>query len=722
MADWNTDSVRETFVKFFEEKHAHTHVPSSSVLPHNDPTLLFVNAGMNQFKSVFLGSADPDSELGRLKRAANSQRCIRAGGKHNDLEDVGRDTYHHTMFEMLGSWSFGDYFKKEACAMAWELLTEVYKMDPTRMYVTYFEGSEELGIPCDDETRQIWLDLGIPASRLVAGNAKDNFWEMGATGPCGTASEIHYDRIGGRDASSLVNMDDESVIEIWNLVFMEFDRQSDGSLCKLPNRNIDTGMGLERLTSILVNKSSNYDTDAFQPIFARIHELVGGAAYTTDLADPRSVAYRVVADHMRTLTVAIADGQDPDKAGKGYVLRRILRRAVHFASENLGAKPGFLSKLVPIVVERLTPVFPELPSQQERVVRMVRYEEDLFHKTLTNGVKEFNKVIEDLSTLDKVPEFFPADKVAVLYDTHGFPFDLTSLKAQALGYKVDKKAAKACLAEMQAQGAVGGKAAAKTLFAQLMNAVQDASLPATDDSFKFNGQEDIDANVVMMFDPTGNSVIDVAANCTDLWVLLDRTNFYACMGGQVGDRGNLILSSGKKIQVLDTQATGGYVVHICKIDADVPELQVGAKVTAQLNWDLRAPIMVNHTTTHLLNHALYEVVGSSVCQRGSFVDAPRFRFDFSSRAALEPEQLADLEAHVQRVIDADVEVFSKEVAKEKALSINGLRTLAGEDYTSMVRVVSVGNNVDHLLQNPSNEEWAKSSIEFCGGTHISRTG
>jgi alanyl-tRNA synthetase len=457
---WPAKKVRQTFIDFFVKKCGHTFWKSSSVVPHDDPTLLFANAGMNQFKPIFLGQIPPGSKMIGMKRACNSQKCIRAGGKHNDLEDVGFDVYHHTFFEMLGNWSFGDYFKEKAICWAWELLTEVYGLDPSRLYATYFEGDPSEGLEPDLEARDIWRRF-LPDDHILTGNKKDNFWEMGATGPCGPCTEIHYDRIGGRNAALLVNggavngrdrepgfveNDDPDVLEIWNNVFMQFNRVADGSLRKLPACSVDTGMGFERLTSVLQDVRSNYDTDIFAPIFDKIHELSGkvyhgrvGEGGTQGplklmMGDGKAdegqvdMAYRVIADHIRTLTFAITDGAVPSSNGRGYVLRRVLRRAVRFGQQCLGCKPGFFRELVPVVVEHFKDAFPELVSRQKFVMEIIAQEEDQFSRTLAKGLKEFEKHARGL----KVGDAFPGSAAFLLYSTYGFPKELTELMCRCV--------------------------------------------------------------------------------------------------------------------------------------------------------------------------------------------------------------------------------------------------------------------------------------------------
>ncbi|KAG9511136.1 Alanine--tRNA ligase, cytoplasmic, partial [Fragariocoptes setiger] len=440
----DSKTIRQQFIDFFVERHQHKHVPSSPVIPKNDPTLLFANAGMNQFKPIFLGTVDPDSELAQIKRATNTQKCIRAGGKHNDLDDVGKDTYHHTFFEMLGNWSFGDYFKKEACSMAWDLLTNIYKLPSERLYVTYFGGDEKAVLKPDEECRQIWLDIGVPTERVLPFGMKDNFWEMGDTGPCGPCTELHFDKIGGRDAADLVNQDDPQVIEIWNLVFIQYNRKPDQTLDVLPKKYVDTGAGFERLVAVMQDKASNYDTDVFTPIFEAIQDRFSCREYTFKIGaedvDGIDMAYRVVADHIRTLTIAIADGGRPSNTGQGYVLRRILRRAVRYCHEKLGLnlkendRGGKFATLVDIVVELLGDTFSEVKRDPDVIKEVINKEETQFLKTLRRGRKFFDKAASALQGDIKV---IPGDTAWTLYDTYGFPVDLTRLMAEEIGLSVD---------------------------------------------------------------------------------------------------------------------------------------------------------------------------------------------------------------------------------------------------------------------------------------------
>lgn len=480
--------IRTKFIDFFGKKYEHTFVPSSCVIPHDDPTLLFANAGMNQYKPIFLGTVDPNTDAAKWKRAVNTQKCIRAGGKHNDLDDVGKDVYHHTFFEMLGNWSFGDFFKKEICAWAWELLTVEYGLAADRLYVTFFGGDKAAGLEPDEECKAIWQALGIPEDHILPGSMKDNFWEMGETGPCGPCSEIHFDRIGGRNAAHLVNMDDPDVLEIWNLVFIQFNREADASLRPLPKQHVDTGMGFERLVSVIQEKRSNYDTDVFVPLFEAIQKSTGVRAYTgkvgADDADGIDMAYRVLADHARTLTIALSDGGRPDNVGRGYVLRRILRRAVRYATEKMNAKPGVFATLIPVVVDLLGDTFPELKKDPDTVMEIINEEETQFLKTLSRGRRLLTKTV---SKLEK-GALVSGDVAWRLYDTYGFPVDLTQLMVEELGLFVDtagyEKAKQA--AQLASQG--GGDKADDTskLDVHAIAELQDTrKLPATDDSPKY---------------------------------------------------------------------------------------------------------------------------------------------------------------------------------------------------------------------------------------------
>jgi alanyl-tRNA synthetase len=718
--------VRRAFIAFFEER-GHRFVPSSTTCPMNDFSLLdtFTNAGMNQFKPIFQGVLAPDSPLAGLKRAVNSQKCIRAGGKHNDLDDVGKDTYHHTFFEMLGNWSFGDYFKEEAIGWSFELLTKVWGIDPDRLYATYFEGNPDLGLPPDEETRAIWRKH-LPEDHILPGNMKDNFWEMGDTGPCGPCTEIHYDRLGGRNAAHLVNRDDPNVLEVWNNVFIQFDRVEGGALNPLPDKHVDTGMGLERIVSVLQNKLSNYDTDVFAPLFEAIRKITGARPYQGTLgaedADGVDEAYRVIADHIRTLTIAITDGQMPGNESRGYVLRRILRRAVRYGRQKLNAPEGFLAGLVPTVVASLGEAFPELKKDPEKVRGIIAEEETSFGRTLDRGIKMF----EDLAAESKSISGEDAFK---LYDTYGFPFDLTEIMAHERGLTVDREGFERAMAEQKERSRQGGRkedADSLAFRAEHTAALARLNVKPTDDSPKFTARE-VRATVKAIFNGQNfDEHANAAATRRRVGVVLDKTNFYAEMGGQVGDQGELSVSrdqgrnGGGHFRVEETQAFGGYVLHIGHVTRG--QISVGDDVAALVDHARRDRTASNHTVTHLLNLALRRVVGPDVDQRGSLVDADRLRFDFTHNQPVTPDQLAEVEKTVRAAIEADLPVFAEPAPLEKARCINGLRAVFGESYPDPVRVVSVGAPVASLLADPESERWPTLSIEFCGGTHLGSTG
>ncbi|KVI10340.1 Alanine-tRNA ligase, class IIc [Cynara cardunculus var. scolymus] len=646
--EWPANKVRDAFIKFFEEKN-HVYWKSSPVVPVNDPTLLFANAGMNQFKPIFLGTVDPNTSLSKLTRACNTQKCIRAGGKHNDLDDVGKDTYHHTFFEMLGNWSFGDYFKNEAIGWAWELLTTVFKLPTDRIYATYFGGDEKLGLPADNEAREIWLKY-LPPKRVLPFGCKDNFWEMGDTGPCGPCTEIHFDRIGGRDAAELVNNDDPTLIEIWNVVFIQFNREADGSLKPLPSKHVDTGMGFERLTSILQNKMSNYDTDVFMPIFDAIQQATGARPYSgkvgPDDVDGIDMAYRVVADHIRTLSFAIADGSCPGNEGREYVLRRILRRAVRYGTEVLKAQQGFFNGLVKVVVDVMGHVFPELKQQEAHIREIIAEEEASFGRTLLHDA-------------------------FVLWDTFGFPLDLTQLMAEERKLVVDVEG-----------------------FNIAMNEARERSRNA----------QNRDHKSVIKAIYTGSEYVEHAATGDDVGIILESTSFYAEQGGQIFDTGVLGGSSGS-FEVCNVQVYGGFVIHLGKITNESGKFCVGDEVICKVDYDRRQLIAPNHTCTHMLNFALREVLGNHVDQKGSIVLPEKLRYDFSHGKPVKPEDLRKIEAIVNEQIKAELDVSAKEASLADAKRVNGLRAVFVED----------------LLADPENEEWLSISAELCGGTHITNT-
>ncbi|ODV65877.1 hypothetical protein HYPBUDRAFT_157945 [Hyphopichia burtonii NRRL Y-1933] len=719
---WTAPKVRSTFLEFFKE-HNHKYVPSSSVVPHNDPSLLFANAGMNQYKPIFLGTVDPSSDFAGLKRAANSQKCIRAGGKHNDLDDVGKDSYHHTFFEMLGNWSFGDYFKKEAIQWSWDLLTKVYKLESDRLYVTYFEGDAKNGLEPDLEAKNFWLDVGVAEDHILPGNAKDNFWEMGDQGPCGPCSEVHYDRIGGRNAASLVNMDDPNVLEIWNIVFIQYNREADTSLRSLPAKHIDTGMGFERLVSILQNKSSNYDTDVFTPIFNKIREITGVRPYTgkfgSDDVDGIDTAYRVIADHVRTLTFAISDGGVPNNEGRGYVLRRILRRGARYVRKYMAYPIGtFFPQLVDIVIEQNSEIFPEISKKSQDLKEILHEEEVSFSKTLDRGEKLFEQYAIIAS---KTPEQTLSGKdVWRLYDTYGFPVDLTRLMAEEAGLNIDEVGFEKAKEESRLASKATGNKTGVELIKLDVHALSklENEVPKTNDIYKY-GLENTKSKILAIYD--GSEFIEsISDSKKQVGILLDKTPFYAEQGGQEYDTGTLVIDGSVEFNVSNVQVYGGYVLHTGHLVEGSLKLQ--DEVIATYDELRRWPIRNNHTGTHVLNYALREVLGDGVDQKGSLVAPEKLRFDFSHKQGLKPEELVKVEDISNEYIKSNKEVFSKEVNLLTAKEINGLRAVFGETYPDPVRVVSIGAPVEELIKNPSNSDWSKLSIEFCGGTHVAKTG
>ncbi|RYR22544.1 hypothetical protein Ahy_B03g067845 isoform B [Arachis hypogaea] len=693
--EWPAKRVRDTFFKFFEEKR-HVYWRSSPVVPFNDPTLLFANAGMNQFKPIFLGTVDPNTALSKLTRAYNTQKCIRAGGKHNDLDDVGKDTYHHTFFEMLGNWSFGDYFKEEAITWAWELLTKVYKLPSDRIYATYFGGDENAGLAPDNEARDIWLKF-LPPGRVLPFGCKDNFWEMGETGPCGPCTEVHFDRIGNREASSLVNNDDPTLIEIWNLVFIQYNREADASLKPLPAKHVDTGLGFERLTSVLQNKMSNYDTDVFLPIFDAIQLETGARPYSgkvgPDDADKVDMAYRVVADHIRTLSFAIADGSRPGNDGREYVLRRILRRAVRYGREVLKAKEGFFNRLVSVVVKVMGDVFPELKQQEAHIRDVIEEEEESFGRTL-------------------IKEAF------VLWDTYGFPIDLTKLMAEEKGLTVDEDGYNKALeaARERSRNAQATQAGGAIIMdADATSMLHRRGIAPTDDSFKYVWFKDHESVVKAIY--TGSEFVESVETDGDIGVVLESTSFYAEQGGQIFDTGSLE-GPHASFKVHNVQVFGGFVLHI---GSNGNGISVGDKVVCKVDYGRRSLIAPNHTCTHMLNFALREVLGDHVDQKGSIVLPEKLRFDFSHGKPVDPDNLRKIESIVNEQIRDELDVNAKEATLAEAKRINGLRAVFGEVYPDPVRVVSIGEKVEDLLADPENKKWLSISSELCGGTHISNT-
>ncbi|PJF18581.1 hypothetical protein PSACC_01613 [Paramicrosporidium saccamoebae] len=725
---WTAQKTRQTFLDYFVEACGHSFVPSSATIPHDDPTLLFANSGMAQFKTIFQGVIDPAAPFAKLKRAANSQKCIRAGGKHNDLEDVGKDVYHHTFFEMLGNWSFGDYFKKEAISMAWELLTTVYGLPKERLYVTYFGGDERCNLPADLEAKQLWMEAGVAEERVLPFGMKENFWEMGESGPCGPCSEIHFDRIGGRDASAMVNMDDPDVLEIWNLVFMQFNRELDGSLRSLPNKHVDTGMGFERVLSVLQNKRSNYDTDVFMPIFAEIEQRSGCRPYSgkvgrSEDVDGIDMAYRVIADHIRTLTFSISDGGCPSNDGRGYVLRRILRRAVRYSHDKLKASPGFFASLVDIVVERFGDAFPEIKKSPELVKELLLEEETQFRKTLERGLVQFGKFSK--TAKDGV---LSGSDVWRLYDTYGFPVDLTRLMAEEANLRIDEDGFLVAQSTAKELSRAGKHSDSDNPLNKVTIDVHLASdlekkhtTPITDDSFKYTDSI-VEAKIVGLI--SEGEVVSSLPSTSDVkyfGVLLDRTNFYAESGGQVYDEGVITGADGQmEFAVEAVQSYGGYVLHVGYLKYG--GISVGENVIATFDETRRRPLRHNHTATHLLNYAIGNVMTEqNPDQKGSLVAPDRLRFDFNSTKAPSSEQVEQIESIVNGFIEKNFEVSTMPLPLEQAMALPGLRAVFGETYPDPVRVVCVGAPLSQVLANPTDDRWKDVSVELCGGTHVKRS-
>ncbi|RDW73232.1 alanine--tRNA ligase [Coleophoma cylindrospora] len=729
---WNGVAVRNEFLNFFKEK-GHTIVPSSSVVPHNDPTLLFTNAGMNQFKPIFLGTVNKADPMYTLKRAVDTQKCIRAGGKHNDLDDVGKDSYHHTFFEMLGNWSFGDYFKKGAIEMSWELLTVVFAVPADRLYVTYFEGDAASGLEPDLEAKKLWQSVGVADDHILPGNMKDNFWEMGETGPCGPCSEIHYDRIGGRNAAHLVNMDDPDVLEIWNNVFIQFDRQQDRSLKVLPAQHVDTGMGFERLVSVLQNKRTNYATDIFTPLFDKIKEVAdkqnGGKfvvpAYTdkygSDDPELMDTTYRVLADHMRLLSFAIADGGIPNNEGRGYVVRRVLRRGSRYAATYFKVELGkFFSSVLPALVEQMGAQFPELKDKQAEIAEILDEEETAFKSTLANGLKLFEK-LADKARKDGSNKI-SGESVWRLYDTYGYPIDLTQILCDEANITFDE----AEVTEAQDKAREASKSAKKQgdTFPKLdvhhIAELNKLSISTTKDDSKFT-KDNTKGKIQTIFH--NGEFLETTKGLPEssrIGLVLDKTNFYAEQGGQVADVGKLTVGDDVAFTVLDVQTYGGFIIHNGYLSYG--EVSKGDEVECEFDELRRAPIRNNHTGTHVLNHALREHLGDDIMQKGSLVDEDKLRFDFSHKKAVSNDEIKKIEDSSNKYISQNSKVYAKEVDLTKAHEINGVRAVFGENYPDPVRVISVGVDVDTLLADPKNPEWLKYSVEFCGGTHVSETG
>ncbi len=684
----------------------------------DDPTLLFTNAGMNQFKPIFLGQ-----EKREYTRAVNTQKCIRAGGKHNDLDDVGRSRRHHTFFEMLGNWSFGDYFKRGAIAMSWELLTTVWGLDPSRMHVSCFEGDERNGVPRDFEAAELWKEIaGLPDEQIHF-FGKDNFWEMGDTGPCGPCTEIYIDRTPDKSGGPLVNGDDPRVMEIWNNVFIQYNRNPDRSLVTLPSQHVDTGMGFERITQVLQDKHDNYAIDLFDPFWAALKDLSGisyGGRYpATNVADPlaesrdadlrHDIALRVIADHIRCLTFALTDGALPGNEGRGYVLRRILRRAVRFGRQQLELDRPFLHALVPVVVDAMGDAFAELKRDPASVAAVIKDEEISFGRTLDRGIELFAEAASRARGAT-----IAGDDAFKLHDTFGFPIDLTQVMAGERGMTVDVGRYEQLMDEAREKARAGGRvesAFTADLPPDAIARLQGEKIAATNDQAKFTALS-VDAEIRAIWD--GSLLVDRSmGQCA---VILNHTCFYAEMGGQVGDCGTIETAGGGKFNVRTTRAVGPYILHIGEVTSG--ELRVGDRITAAVAATRQAT-MRNHTGTHLANWALREVLGEAVQQKGSLVDPEKLRFDFSHGKALSEAEVGQIESRVRSSIDKRLTVYAEEAPQDEALRIHGLRAVFGEKYPPKVRVVSVGAPVRELLADAANPRWRDYSIEFCGGTHLS---
>ena len=652
-------------------------MPSAPIVVKNDPTLLFTNAGMNQFKDYFLGNKKPEHN-----RVADTQKCLRVSGKHNDLEEVGVDTYHHTMFEMLGNWSFGDYFKPEAIAWAWELLTAVYKIDKHKLYVTIFEGDTKEGLPQDTEAYNEWLKY-VPEERILKGNKKDNFWEMGDTGPCGPSSEIHVDCRSDEErklksGGELVNKDHPQVIEIWNIVFIQFNRLKNGSLQPLPARHVDTGMGFERVVRVLQNKQSNYDTDVFAGTIHATEEITGKKYNGDDTK--QAVAFRVLADHIRAIAFTIADGQLPSNTGAGYVIRRILRRAVRYYYSALDYKEPLLHRLLPVIATQFEDVFPELKKQQDFVARVVREEEEAFMRTLAKGISYFEEHISDLNS-----KLISGSFAFTLFDTYGFPIDLTLLMAKEKGFDVDMEDFQRSLLEQKNRS----RAATSV-------DTEDWITLTSAGSSTFVGYNDL------LIETKVSKYRKVKSKGKEQYQLvLESTPFYAESGGQVGDKGTLAFD-GEKIEVTDTKKENNLVVHF----TDTLPGNIEAPVTATVDLEHRLNTTYNHTATHLLHAALRTVLGVHVAQKGSLVSPEILRFDFSHFAKMTEEEVRRVEFMVNEKIRQNIPVVIKEMPKQEALNL-GAMALFGEKYGDVVRVVIIDPNY---------------SVELCGGTHVGHTG
>lgn len=690
----DSNKVRQTFLDFFKSK-GHQIVPSAPMVVKGDPTLMFNNSGMAPFKDIFLGNSPI-----KYPRVADTQKCLRVSGKHNDLEEVGVDTYHHTMFEMLGNWSFGDYFKKEAISWAWELLTDVYKIDKDRLYVTVFEGSKEEGLAFDQEAYDTWKQF-VSEDRILNGNKKDNFWEMGDMGPCGPCTEIHYDGRSDEErkkvsGASLVNKDNPQVIEIWNNVFMEFERKADGSLVKLPKQHVDTGMGFERLVRVLQGKQSNYDTDVFTPLIHKIEEL-SNHRYHPENEDQHkkqrliNIAMRVIADHIRTISFSIADGQLPSNTGAGYVIRRILRRAIRYGDQTLNLKEPFMYRIVPVLAHQMGGAFPELNTQKILIEKVIREEEQSFYKTLDIGLKRIDQVCIDTNAAGK--KVIDGKIVFELYDTFGFPVDLTSLIARGYDLSIDEEGFKKYLEEQKNRS----RAATSMDTDDWVYVEENKKLAENQDTeTEFVGYTDTECEAsIIRFRKVK------AKNKEQFHLVLNKTPFYAESGGQVGDTG-VLENINEKVIITDTKKENGVIIHFCD---KLPE-KLNATFTAKVNREKRTYTTSNHSATHLLHAALRQVLGTHVEQKGSLVNDEYLRFDFSHFSKVTEEEIHKIEkivnTKIRENIKSDIRLMGIEDAKK-----TGAMALFGEKYGDVVRVVTFDKDF---------------SIELCGGCHVQATG
>ena len=670
-----SSEIRQAYLDFMKTKGHHI-VPSAPMVIKNDPTLMFTNAGMNQFKDLFLGNSPV-----KWSRIANSQKCLRVSGKHNDLEEVGVDTYHHTMFEMLGNWSFGDYFKKESIEWAWELLTEVYGLEKDRLYVTIFGGDTEDGLEVDTEAKEIWKSI-VQEDRIIACSKKDNFWEMGDTGPCGPCSEIHVDLRDNEerkkvDGATLVNKDDPRVMEIWNLVFMEFNRKSDGTLTPLPAKHIDTGMGFERLTAALQGKRSNYDSDIFQPTIKAIEKLTETTYKGSDAKS--DIAMRVISDHIRAVSFSIADGQLPSNTGAGYVIRRILRRAIRYAYSFLDVKDPFIFQLIPVLVKQMGSHFTELAAQEELITRVIKEEEDSFLRTLSKGIDR----LEIIASESKGS--VSGDKVFELYDTYGFPVDLTALILREKNLNMDEEGFKK---ELEKQKARSRKDASSV--------TGDWVILMADEVEEFIGYDHLESSVHVTryrkLEQKGKEVFQI---------VLDHTPFYPEGGGQVGDTGILLFEGGEKMKVTDTKKENNLILHF---STSLPKA-IDKAAVAKVDVLKRGLTEKNHSVTHLLHKALREVLGTHVQQKGSLVHPDYLRFDFSHFSKVEASDLKKVEIRVNELIRQDDALEENRAMSIQDAMDQGAMALFGEKYGDVVRTIRFGE-----------------SVELCGGTHVKRTG